>query len=151
MIEEDQFSAVRVLRELKVDPAVVRKKVEKYVVPGESEDDTLPFTPRAQKVLDIAREEADKLGHNLVGTEHLLLGLLAEGEGIAAGVLRTFGLKAESLRERLGVETAGATSGSMARPGAGGGDVQERTLTMFTEIRDELKAIRGLLERRDRK
>ena len=61
----------------------------------------LPFTPRAKKVLELSLEEASNLGHNYIGTEHLLLGLIRENEGIAAQVLRNLGVKLEDVREEV--------------------------------------------------
>ena len=61
----------------------------------------LPFTPRVKKVLEYAMEEARALGHNYIGTEHLLLGLLREQEGVAAQVLLNLGVKLEDVREEV--------------------------------------------------
>ncbi len=61
----------------------------------------LPFTPRAKKVLELSMEEAQNLGHNYIGTEHLLLGLIKENEGIAAQVLMNLGIKLEDVREEV--------------------------------------------------
>src|SRR5881392_3605669 len=89
----------------------------------------LPQTPRAKKVIEYAIEEARNLNHNYVGTEHLLLGLLREHDGVAAQVLRNLGLKLEEVREEvlnlLGAssesdEASGSTAGAGA-PGASGG------------------------------
>ena len=68
------------------------------------------FTPRAQQVLALARKEADRFNHNFVGTEHLLLGLIREGEGIAANVLTNLGLDLEVIRQT--VESMVAAPGS---------------------------------------
>jgi ATP-dependent Clp protease ATP-binding subunit ClpC len=61
----------------------------------------LPLTPRAKKVIEFAADEARRLNHNYLGTEHVLLGLLRETEGIAAHILLNFGLRLESLREEV--------------------------------------------------
>src|SRR5690606_26135605 len=86
----------------------------------------LPQTPRAKKVIEYAMEEARNLNHNYVGTEHLLLGLLREQEGVAAQVLMNLGLKLEDVREEvlnlLGHGLEGAESGERAgATGSGGG------------------------------
>src|SRR5207248_4161975 len=114
-----------VLENLDVDLEKVRLEVEKLVKPAPDvvTMGQLPFTPRAKKVLEFAIDEARALDHNYVGTEHLLLGLLREQEGLAAQVLMNLGLKLEDVRnevmEFLGAETqqgkdepqeAGATS-----------------------------------------
>ena len=86
--------ACDVLEALGTDPAVIRVEVERRLLPGslETQPRQLPFTPRAKTVLELAREEARILHHQYIGTEHLLLGLLREGEGIAATVLSNLGL-----------------------------------------------------------
>ena len=68
----------------------------------------LPFTPRAKKVLELSMEEASQLSHNYIGTEHLLLGLIKENEGIAAQVLMNLGVKLEEVREEV-LEFLGAS------------------------------------------
>src|SRR5690606_3231780 len=98
---------------LGVDLRKVRLEVEKLVKSGPDivTMGKLPQTPRAKKVIEYAIEEARNLNHNYVGTEHLLLGLLREHEGVAAQVLMNLGLKLEEVREEVlnllgaGVET----------------------------------------------
>ena len=68
---------------------------------GQSPSGHIPFTPRAKKVLEMALREALKLGHNYIGTEHILLGLIGEGEGVAAQVLQTFGLDLNRIRQAV--------------------------------------------------
>src|SRR5437868_14909556 len=85
----------------------------------------LPQTPRAKKVIEYSIEEARNLNHNYVGTEHLLLGLLREQEGVAAQVLMNLGLKLEDVREEVlsllghGMESEGGERGGVERGGAG--------------------------------
>src|SRR6201987_3371097 len=87
----------------------------------------LPQTPRAKKVIEYSMEEARNLNHNYVGTEHILLGLLREQEGVAAQVLMNLGLKLEDVREEVlsllghGMESEGGERGGMERAGGGGG------------------------------
>ena len=96
--------------------AKIRIEVEKMVKSGSNiiQMGQLPFTPRAKKVLELALEEANNLGHNYIGTEHLLLGLLREHESVAAQVLLNLGLKLEEVREEvlefLGAEYQGAAT-----------------------------------------
>jgi ATP-dependent Clp protease ATP-binding subunit ClpC len=101
LIREGGGVAAAVLENLNVDLERVRLEVEKLVVMGGG---TLtlgevPFTPRAKKVLELSVEEAQNLGHNYIGTEHLLLGLIREGEGVAAKVMEGLGVKLEKARE----------------------------------------------------
>src|SRR5690242_20763557 len=79
----------------------------------------LPQTPRAKKVIEYAIEEARNLNHNYVGTEHLLLGLLREHDGVAAQVLMNLGLKLEEVREEV-LNLLGAGAESEENTGAGG-------------------------------
>jgi ATP-dependent Clp protease ATP-binding subunit ClpC len=103
LVKEGSGVAANVLRNLDVDLRKVRQEVERLVQSG-TEMVTmgkLPYTPRAKKVIEYAIEEARNLNHNYVGTEHLLLGLLREEEGVAAQVLRNLGLRLEEVREEV--------------------------------------------------
>jgi ATP-dependent Clp protease ATP-binding subunit ClpC len=110
LILEGSGVAADVLKNLDIDTKRVRAEVLKLVTPGDSmvTMGQLPFTPRGKRVLELALEEASTIGHNYIGTEHLLLGLIREEHGVAARVLRSVGLSAESVREEilelLGVE-----------------------------------------------
>lgn len=103
LISEAHSTAVLVLQNMAVDRARIRAEIEK-LVKGNSPVvpvGYLPFTPRAKKALELALLEAHQLQHNYIGTEHLLLGLIAEGEGIAARVLTTLGVTLERTREEI--------------------------------------------------
>ncbi|MEZ0230266.1 MAG: ATP-dependent Clp protease ATP-binding subunit, partial [Planctomycetota bacterium] len=125
LIQEGSGVAANVLRNLDVDLDKIRREVEKIVQSGPSmvTMGQLPFTPRAKKVLELSVEEASNLGHNYIGTEHLLLGLIRENEGVAAQVLMNLGLKLEEVREEV-LELLGAdmsnSEGSSGGAGAGG-------------------------------
>jgi ATP-dependent Clp protease ATP-binding subunit ClpC len=103
LIAEQSGVATNVLRNLDVDLVRVRKEVEKIVQAGPEpvQHGKLPQTPRAKKVVEYAIEEAQKLQHNYVGTEHLLLGLLREEEGVAAQILMNLGLRLDTVRETV--------------------------------------------------
>ncbi len=103
LIQEGSGVAASVLKNLGVDLKKIRNEIEKIVKgsPTMVSMSTLPFTPRAKKVLELALEEASQLGHNYIGTEHLLLGLIKENEGIAARVLTNLGVKLEEVREEV--------------------------------------------------
>ena len=93
-----------VLATIKHHPDIVRQEIFKIVQSGPDNMVTmgkLPQTPRAKKVIEYAMEEAWNLNHNYVGTEHFLLGLLREQEGVAAQVLMNLGLKLEDVREKI--------------------------------------------------
>ncbi len=95
--------AAQVLANLGVDLRRVRSEIEKIVGTGDNVMllGEIPFTPRAKKVLEYAVEEAQHMGHSYVGTEHLLLGLIREEEGVAARVLENLGLRLDGVREEV--------------------------------------------------
>ncbi|MCW8130009.1 MAG: AAA family ATPase, partial [Planctomycetota bacterium] len=103
LVKEGSGVAANVLENLDVDLDKVRLEVEKLVKPAPDvvTMGNLPFTPRAKKVLEYAMDEARALDHNYVGTEHLLLGLLREQEGLAAQVLMNLHLKLEDVRNEV--------------------------------------------------
>jgi ATP-dependent Clp protease ATP-binding subunit ClpC len=103
LVELRSGVATAVLEDLDVDLKKIRKEVEKRVSTGTPmvTMGQLPFTPRAKRVLELSLEEASNLGHTDIGTEHLLLGLIREGEGIAAQVLRNVEVKVEDVRTRV--------------------------------------------------
>src|ERR1700691_5717601 len=105
LVKEGSGVAANVLKNLDIDLRKIRLEVEKIVQTGPGSEmvtmGRLPQTPRAKKVLEYSIEEARNLNHNYVGTEHLLLGLLREQEGVAAQVLMNLGLKLEDVREEV--------------------------------------------------
>jgi ATP-dependent Clp protease ATP-binding subunit ClpC len=103
LIKEGSGVAANVLMNLEVDLRKIRLEVEKLVQSGPEmvTMGKLPQTPRAKKVIEYSMEEARNLNHNYVGTEHVLLGLLREQEGVAAQVLMNLGLKLEEVREEV--------------------------------------------------
>jgi len=103
LVKEGSGVAANVLKNMNVDLKKIRLEVEKLVKTGSSmvTMGQLPFTPRAKKVLELSLEEASQLGHNYIGTEHLLLGLIREHDGIAAQVLMNLGTKLEEVREEV--------------------------------------------------
>ncbi len=110
LVQEGSGVAANVLKNMSIDLEKVRHEVEKIVKTGPSmvTMGQLPFTPRAKKVLELSMEEASQLSHNYIGTEHLLLGLIKENEGIAAQVLMNLGVKLEEVREEV-LEFLGAS------------------------------------------
>jgi ATP-dependent Clp protease ATP-binding subunit ClpC len=126
LIKEGSGVAANVLKNLDVDLRKIRLEVEKLVQSGPDmvTMGKLPQTPRAKKVIEYSMEEARNLNHNYVGTEHILLGLLREQEGVAAQVLMNLGLKLEEVREEvlnlLGHGLEGAESERGGRGGSGG-------------------------------
>jgi len=103
LVREGEGVAAAVLASFGLSPDKIRLEVEKLVQPGPSTviSGDLPFTPKAKKVIELAMDEARSLGHNYVGTEHLLLGLIREGEGVASQVLMNLGLELDKVREEV--------------------------------------------------
>jgi ATP-dependent Clp protease ATP-binding subunit ClpC len=103
LVGEGHGVAAKALESLGVSMEAVRHRVEDIVPPGQVEVRTghIPFTPRAKKVLELSLSEAKLLGHRYIGTEHILLGLLREGEGVAAQVLAALGADLDGVRERV--------------------------------------------------
>ncbi len=124
LVKEGSGVAANVLKNLDVDLRKIRVEVEKIVQSGPDmvTMGKLPQTPRAKKVIEYAIEEARNLNHNNVGTEHLLLGLLREQEGVAAQVLMNLNLKLEEVREEvLNLLGHGMDAGSGGGAAEGGG------------------------------
>ncbi len=103
LVREGEGVAAAVLQKLGVDLETIRMEVEKMVQPGPPTQvlGDIPFTPRSKKALELSAEEARALGHNYIGTEHLLLGLVKEGEGMAYRVLLNLGLDLGKLRNEV--------------------------------------------------
>ena len=103
LINLGQGVAVNVIQKAGLSLEVVRATVEKYLGPGLKGNpmESIPFTPRVKKVLAIAGREAKALNHSYIGTEHILLGLLREGEGVAANVLKSLNMDIERCRNEI--------------------------------------------------
>ncbi len=119
LLREDEGVAARALGSLNVTLDEVREQVESIV--GYGEEGTggqAPFTPRSKKVLELALREALQLGHNYIGTEHILLGLVRESEGVAARVLSNLGVDPDKVRR----EVVRMLGGGRSQRGRGGGE-----------------------------
>jgi ATP-dependent Clp protease ATP-binding subunit ClpC len=133
LIGEGTGVAAKVLKSMGVNLKDARIEVEKIIGRGSGFVAVeIPFTPRAKRVLELSLEEARQLGHNYIGTEHLLLGLIREGEGVAARVLENLGVDLSKVRTqviRMLGETAEVSSGSGG--GSSGGRTKTPTLDEF--------------------
>jgi len=125
LIREGEGVAAAVLEKLGISLENIRLEIEKLVQPGPTTQiiGDIPFTPRAKKALELAAEEARSLGHNYIGTEHILLGLIREGEGMASQVLLNLGLDLNRVRNEV-LELLGS-----ALPGFGQAGQQSKTKT----------------------
>ena len=125
LLREEEGLAARVLESLDITVERVRAQVVRIVGSGEEvTSGQIPFTPRAKKVLELALREALSLGHNYIGTEHILLGLVRENEGVAARILLDFDADSEKIRNeviRMLSGPGGRRQGQGAGAGAGSG------------------------------
>ena len=148
LIKLGQGVAVSVLQKMGLDLETVRGEVEKQVGTGQETKTpvgSIPYTPRVKKVLALAGKEAKALNHSYVGTEHILLGLLREGEGVAARVLKTLDIDIERTRQEILRELdpqfaagqGGDTGAGAAGPGGSGGE--EITPRAGAEDKKEVK------------
>ncbi len=139
LVKEGSGVGANVLKNLDVDLRKVRLEVEKLVKSGPDmvTMGKLPQTPRAKKVIEYAIEEARNLNHNYVGTEHLLLGLLREHDGVAAQVLMNLGLKLEEVREEvLNLLGAGVENEEPSAPEKQGQKAKSKTPALDSFGRD---------------
>ncbi|HET6917375.1 MAG TPA: ATP-dependent Clp protease ATP-binding subunit, partial [Acidimicrobiales bacterium] len=127
LIHEGEGVAAKALESLGISLEAVREKVEETIGPaGSSTTGSPPFTPRAKKVLELSLREALQLGHNYIGTEHMLLGLVREGEGVAAQVLVSLGADLSRVRQQViqllsGYQSPGGKEGAAAGVGSSSG------------------------------
>lgn len=116
LIREGEGIASRVLADLNINAEGVRSAIEQIIEPGQAPGQIeVTLTPRAKRVLELAIDEARRLGHNYVGTEHLLLGLIREGEGVAAQILTGSGADLNKVRSLI-VQTLGGGSPLSGEP-----------------------------------
>ncbi|MCZ0755286.1 ATP-dependent protease ATP-binding subunit ClpC [Anoxybacillus sp. J5B_2022] len=101
LIREGEGIAAKALIALGLGPDKIQKEVETLIGRGHESSQTIHYTPRAKKVIELSMDEARKLGHSYVGTEHILLGLIREGEGVAARVLNNLGVSLNKARQQV--------------------------------------------------
>ncbi|MFL0741460.1 MAG: ATP-dependent Clp protease ATP-binding subunit [Prochlorococcus sp.] len=143
LIGEGTGVAAKVLKSMGVNLKDARVEVEKIIGRGSGFVAVeIPFTPRAKRVLELSLEEARQLGHNYIGTEHLLLGLIREGEGVAARVLENLGVDLTKVRTQV-IRMLGETAEVSAGGGGGKGSTKTATLDEFgsnlTQLASESK------------
>ena len=143
LIREGTGVAAKVLKSMGVNLKDSRVEVEKIIGRGSGFVAVeIPFTPRAKRVLELSLEEARQLGHNYIGTEHLLLGLIREGEGVAARVLENLGVDLTKVRTqvvRMLGETAEVTTGSGSSKGSAKTSTLDEFGTNLTKLASESK------------
>ncbi len=121
LIHEGEGVAAKALESLNISLEAVRQQVEEIIGQGQAAPTGhIPFTPRAKKVLELSLREALQLGHNYIGTEHILLGLIREGEGVAAQVLQKLGADLNRVRQTV-IQLLSGYTGGKEQVSAGGG------------------------------
>ncbi|MCU1368425.1 MAG: ATP-dependent Clp protease ATP-binding subunit ClpC [Ilumatobacteraceae bacterium] len=117
LIHEGEGVAAKAMESLGISLEAVRSQVEEIIGQGgSSPSGHIPFTPRAKKVLELSLREALQLGHNYIGTEHILLGLIREGEGVAAQVLVKLGADLSRVRQQV-IQLLSGYQGGQGKPG----------------------------------
>ena len=125
LIHEGEGVAAKALDSLSINLDAVRQQVEEIIGQGQAAPTGhIPFTPRAKKVLELSLREALQLGHNYIGTEHILLGLIREGEGVAAQVLQKLGADLNRVRQTVIQLLSGYTAGKGETTPGGQGEGQ---------------------------
>jgi len=158
LLAERDSVAARVLDSLDITIGAARDQVREMIGAGLHEPTGhIPFTPRAKKVLELSLREAMRLRSEIIGTEHLLLGLIAEGDGVGAQILERLGAEADVVREKV-VEMATAepeaVSAEAASPEDPAGRLQPRAFSSARSLHvrvGELREFRELLESIDRR
>jgi len=138
LIREGEGVAAKALESLGISLDAVRQQVEEIIGRGQQAPfDVIPFTPRSKKVLELSLRESQQLGHNYIGTEHILLGLIREGDGVAAQVLVKLGADLNRVRQQV----IQLISGQQPQPGR----LAPREGAPATEVQARLDAIEARL------
>jgi Clp amino terminal domain, pathogenicity island component/UvrB/uvrC motif len=143
LIREGQGVAAKTLESLGISLEAVRQQVQEIIGQGQGpQQGHIPFTPRAKKVLELSLREAQQLGHNYIGTEHILLGLIREGQGVAALVLVKLGADLNRVRQQViqllhghqGKEPASEAAPGGPQHGGGPSDVAARVNALESRL-----------------
>jgi ATP-dependent Clp protease ATP-binding subunit ClpC len=133
LIREGDGVAAKALTAMSIGLEATRQQVESIIGRGQgAPTGHIPFTPRAKKVLELSLREALQLGHDYIGTEHILLGLIREGDGVAAQVLAGFGADLNRVRQQV-VQLLHGVPGAGFAPG-GPDDLRERLTSIATRL-----------------
>jgi ATP-dependent Clp protease ATP-binding subunit ClpA len=141
LIHEGEGVAAKALESLGIRLGAVRSQVEEVIGQGQSAPvGHIPFTPRAKKVLELSLRESQQLGHNYIGTEHILLGLIREGQGVAAQVLVKLGADLSRVRQQVIQLLSGYVGGREAAEQAGE-QAGVRTRLVRMTVPDDLREL----------
>jgi ATP-dependent Clp protease ATP-binding subunit ClpC len=151
LLAEQEGVAARALESLNVTLTAAREQVEEIIGPGQqTPHGHIPFTPRAKKILELALREALTMGSEVINTEHLLLGLIDEGDGVGAQILQRLGATAQAVREAVArLITAEPEAAEVTGPGS-----EPRAVSVTRQVRlrvDALTKVTDLLASIDRR
>ncbi|WP_096438119.1 ATP-dependent protease ATP-binding subunit ClpC [Alteribacter populi] len=135
LVREGEGIAAKALSALGLSPEKIQTEVEQLIGRGEEGSKTIHYTPRAKKVIELSMDEARKLGHSYVGTEHILLGLIREGEGVAARVLNNLGVSLNKARQQV-LQLLGSSESSNSQQQSAGAGTNVNTPTLDSLARD---------------
>ena len=135
LISEGEGIAAKALTSLGLEAEKIQQEVENLIGKGEKVSQTIHYTPRAKKVIELSMDEARKLGHSYVGTEHILLGLIREGEGVAARVLNNVGVSLNKARQQV-LQLLGNNETARKSQGRNGQATAANTPTLDSLARD---------------
>ncbi len=127
IVREGEGIAAKALSALGLSSEKIQKEVEALIGRGQELTQTIHYTPRAKKVIELSMDEARKLGHSYVGTEHILLGLIREGEGVAARVLNNLGVSLNKARQQV-LHLLGSNEAASSHQGGGSSNANTPTL-----------------------
>ncbi|HLS08858.1 ATP-dependent protease ATP-binding subunit ClpC [Lentibacillus sp.] len=135
LVREGNGIAAKALESLGLEVSKIQREVEKLIGTGKQPMQTIHYTPRAKKVVELSQDEARKLGHSYVGTEHILLGLIREGEGVAARVLNNLGVSLNKARQQV-LQLLGSNESQAGRHNRGAQSSNANTPTLDSLARD---------------
>ncbi|MBM7573119.1 ATP-dependent protease ATP-binding subunit ClpC [Aquibacillus albus] len=135
LVSEGGGIAAKALKSLGLETEKIQEEVEQLIGKGQKVSQTIHYTPRAKKVIELSMDEARKLGHSYVGTEHILLGLIREGEGVAARVLNNLGISLNKARQQV-LQLLGSNETASGQQGRGGQSTNASTPTLDSLARD---------------
>lgn len=141
LIREEEGIAAKALIELGLDTNVIKTEVENLIGVGKVAVNTIHYTPRAKKVIELSQDEARKLNHSYIGTEHILLGLIREGEGVASRVLTNLDVSLNKARQQV-LQLLGASESAGARAGRGEPGKSGKTPTLDSLARDLTESVK---------
>ncbi|MBP1970837.1 ATP-dependent Clp protease ATP-binding subunit ClpC [Virgibacillus natechei] len=135
LVGEGEGIAAKALESLGLEVSKIQEEVEKLIGVGKEPMKSIHYTPRAKKVVELSQDEARKLGHSYVGTEHILLGLIREGEGVAARVLNNLGVSLNKARQQV-LQLLGSNESQGGRQGRNNQQSSANTPTLDSLARD---------------